>query len=112
MVNEIDSESLSQRLKDPCPPLLIDIRTPTEMAQGIIPNARLLPMHLVPLRLNEIPNDREAVIYCRSGARSYHVCAYLMQQGYDRVINLRGGIIAWARHGLPIVSPGDLSDVS
>ena len=42
------------------------------------------------------------VLYCRSGARSYQACHILMQQGYERVINLRGGIIAWARHGFEI----------
>jgi hypothetical protein len=58
-----------------------------------------MPMHLIPLRLNEMPRDRDLVLYCRSGARSYQACAYMMQQGYHRVLNLRGGIIAWARHG-------------
>lgn len=105
MVNEIDSESLSQRLADTEDVLLVDIRTPAEIAQGMIPDALQLPMHLIPLQMNEIPKDRDVVIYCRSGARSYQACAYLMQQGYNRVLNLRGGIIAWARHGLPIVAP-------
>ena len=105
MVNEIDSESLSQRLADANDVLLVDIRTPAEIAQGMIPDALQLPMHLIPLRMDEIPKDRDVVIYCRSGARSYQACGYLMQQGYGRVLNLRGGIIAWARHGLPIVAP-------
>jgi rhodanese-related sulfurtransferase len=105
VVNEIDSESLSQRLTDTEDVLLVDIRTPAEIAQGLIPDALQLPMHLIPVRLSEIPKDRDVVIYCRSGARSYQACAYLMQQGYNRVLNLRGGIIAWARHGLPIVAP-------
>ena len=104
MVNEIDSESLSQRLTDTEDVLLVDIRTPAEIAQGMIPDALQLPMHLIPLQMNEIPKDRDVVIYCRSGARSYQACAYLMQQGYNRVLNLRGGIIAWARHGYPIVA--------
>ncbi|MGQ9660353.1 MAG: rhd_2599 family sulfurtransferase [Thermochromatium sp.] len=106
MVNEIDSESLSRRLADHQDDVcLVDIRTPAEVAQGMIPRALQLPMHLIPLRMGEIPKDRDVVIYCRSGARSYQACAYLMQQGYSRVLNLRGGIIAWARHGLPIVAP-------
>jgi rhodanese-related sulfurtransferase len=105
VVNEIDSESLSQRLTEAEDVLLVDIRTPAEIAQGLIPDALQLPMHLIPVRLSEIPKDRDVVIYCRSGARSYQACAYLMQQGYSRVLNLRGGIIAWARHGLPIVAP-------
>ncbi|MCF1182181.1 rhodanese-like domain-containing protein [Marichromatium gracile] len=102
MINEIDSESLQQRISDGADQLLVDIRTPAEMAQGMIPDAMQLPMHLIPLRLAELPRDRDIVLYCRSGARSYQACAYMQQQGYDRVINLRGGIIAWARHGYPV----------
>ncbi len=105
MINEIDSESLRKRLTDGEDLLLVDIRTPAEIAQGAIPDALLMPMHLIPLRLSELPKEREIVVYCRSGARSYQACAYLMQQGYDRTLNLRGGIIAWARHGFPIESP-------
>ena len=104
MVNEIDSESLSQRLEDGEDVLLVDIRTAAEIAQGIIPDALELPMHLIPLRLGELPKEREVVLYCRSGARSYQACAYLVQQGYGRVRNLRGGIVAWARHGFPIAT--------
>jgi rhodanese-related sulfurtransferase len=107
VVNEIDSESLSRRLTEAEDVLLVDIRTPAEIAQGMIPDAWQLQMHLIPIRMSEIPKDRDVVIYCRSGARSYQACAYLMQQGYNRVLNLRGGIIAWARHGLPIVAPED-----
>lgn len=102
MINEIDSESLHERIASGEDVLLVDIRTPAEIAQGAIPDALHLPMHLIPIRINELPKDREVVLYCRSGARSYQACAYMMQQGYDRVLNLRGGIIAWARHGYPI----------
>ncbi|MCG6896433.1 MAG: rhd_2599 family sulfurtransferase [Thiocapsa sp.] len=102
MINEIDSESLHERIASGEGVLLVDIRTPAEIAQGAIPDALQLPMHLIPVRMNELPKDRDLVLYCRSGARSYQACAYMMQQGYDRVLNLRGGIIAWARHGYPI----------
>ena len=102
MINEIDSESLQKRIASGEDVLLVDIRTPAEVAQGAIPDSMQLPMHLIPLRINELPKDQDVVLYCRSGARSYQACAYMMQQGYDRVLNLRGGIIAWARHGYPI----------
>ena len=105
MINEIDSESLHERLARGDDLLLVDIRTPTEVAQGVIPGALEMPMHLIPLRLAELPKDKDVVLYCRSGARSYQACAYLMQQGLGRVLNLRGGIIAWARHGYPIDWP-------
>lgn len=105
MINEIDSESLRKRLTDGEDVLLVDIRTPAEIAQGAIPDSLLMPMHLIPLRLSELPKEKDVVLYCRSGARSYQACAYLMQQGYGRILNLRGGIIAWARHGFPIQLP-------
>jgi rhodanese-related sulfurtransferase len=106
VINEIDSESLHERVARGDDLLLVDIRTPGEVAQGRIQGALEMPMHLIPLRLAELPKDKDVVLYCRSGARSYQACAYLMQQGLGRVLNLRGGIIAWARHGFEIDWPG------
>lgn len=102
MVNEIDSKTLQSRLAAGDDVHLIDIRTPAEVAQGVIPNASYLPMHLIPVRMSELPKDKEVILYCRSGARSYHACSYLTQQGFDNVVNLRGGIIGWARGGFEI----------
>lgn len=102
MVKEIESDALKTRLNGVDKPLLVDIRTEAEVAQGIIPDAIHIPMHLLPLRVAEFPQDQEVILYCRSGARSYHACQALEQQGFDQFINLRGGIIAWARHGFDI----------
>jgi rhodanese-related sulfurtransferase len=102
LISEIDSASLKQKLAAGEDIQLVDIRTPAEVAQAAIPNSVHIPMHLLPLRMGELPRDRDVVLYCRSGARSYHACSYLAQQGLDNVINLRGGIIAWARHGFEI----------
>nr|WP_279381355.1 rhodanese-like domain-containing protein [Candidatus Thiosymbion oneisti] len=82
---------------------LIDIRTPGEIAGGVIQDAALMPMHLIPSRMGELPQDKEVILYCRSGVRSYHACAYLMEQGFNNVTNLRGGIIGWARGGFEVV---------
>jgi len=102
VINEIDSSTLNARLAAGEHVYLVDIRTPAEVAQGAIPNAVHLPMHLLPLRMHELPRDKDIVLYCRSGARSYHACAYLAQQGLENVVNLRGGIIGWARGGYDI----------
>jgi rhodanese-related sulfurtransferase len=102
VVQEIDSASLKARLDAAETLLLVDVRTPEEVAQGIIPLARHLPMHLLPLRQAELPRDRDLVIYCRSGARSYHACQFLQQQGFANAINLRGGIIDWVRQGFEL----------
>jgi rhodanese-related sulfurtransferase len=105
LIAEIDSETLHQRLTDGDAVRLLDIRSPAELAQGIILGSDPMPMHLIPLRLSELPREQEVVLYCRSGARSYHACNFLVQQGYTRVVNLRGGIMAWARHGFEIAPP-------
>lgn len=104
-VKEIDATELKARLEAGDDIALIDIRSDAEIAQGIIPNSEHLAMHLIPLRMHDLPKDRDVVLYCRSGARSYHACNFLGQQGVGNVINLRGGIIAWAREGYEIGAP-------
>ena len=102
MIKEIEANELKARLDAGDAIELLDIRSAAEIAQGVLPNSQHVPMHLIPLRMNDFPKDKDVVLYCRSGARSYHACNYLMQQGVTNVINLRGGIIAWARSGYEI----------
>lgn len=102
LIKEIDSQELAQWLQTESPPLLIDVRTPQEMAQASIPNGKPLPLSLLPLRFNEVPKQEKVVFYCRTGARSAQACLFMAQQGYDNVYNLHGGIVSWARYGLPI----------
>jgi rhodanese-related sulfurtransferase len=104
-VKEIDAADLKARIDAGDKIALVDIRSDAELAQGILPDAEHLPMHLIPLRMRDLPTDRDVVLYCRSGARSYHACNFLGQQGVENVVNLRGGIIAWARLGYDIVAP-------
>jgi rhodanese-related sulfurtransferase len=104
-IQEMDATQLSGALEREDDLLLVDVRTPTEMAQGMLPGAQGVPMHLVPLRLDEWRDRRKIVFYCRTGARSAQVCAFLQQHGIDQAINLRGGIVDWHRRGLPIEVP-------
>jgi rhodanese-related sulfurtransferase len=104
MIKEIEATELQTRLGEGADFMLLDIRSDGELAQGVLPKAEHLPMHLIPLRINELPKDREVILYCHSGARSYHACAYLAQQGYENVINLRGGILGWARSGYQLAA--------
>ena len=99
MVKQIDSYELQSRMAGGEDFLLLDIRSAGELAQGVLPDAEHIPMHNIPLRMNELPKDKDIILYCHSGARSYHACVYLAQQGYRNVINLQGGILGWARCG-------------
>ena len=103
LVKEIEATDLQTRLANGDDIILLDIRSDAEVAQGMLPNSEHVAMHLIPLRMQDFPKDKDIVLYCRSGARSHHACSFLNQQGVTNVINLRGGIISWARSGFEIV---------
>ncbi len=104
MIKEIDAYDLQTRIAEGDDFVLLDIRSAGELAQGVLPDAEHMPMHLIPLRISELPKDKDVILYCHSGARSYHACAYLAQQGFTNAINLRGGILGWARSGYQLAT--------
>jgi len=69
---------------------LLDVRTPKEFAAGAADGAQNVPVDDLRQRLTEIPRDREILVYCRSGLRSYIACRLLTQHGYQ-VKNINGG---------------------
>ncbi|MCK4865953.1 MAG: rhodanese-like domain-containing protein [Gammaproteobacteria bacterium] len=105
LIKEIEVAELAQLKEKGETIRVIDIRQPVELNSGIIPGAEALPMHIIPLRINEFKRDEKLVLVCRSGARSAQACMFMQQQGYDNVFNLRGGMIAWAGSGLEIGLP-------
>jgi len=80
---------------------LVDVREPWEYEEAHIPGCRLIPLGDVPARFQEIDRRAPVVVYCKSGGRSSKAVAFLLEQGYDRVLNLTGGILAWANAQLP-----------
>ncbi|HCU52610.1 MAG TPA: sulfurtransferase [Micromonosporaceae bacterium] len=86
---------------------LLDVRESDEWEAGHAPGAAHLPMMEIPARLTEVPQDREVVVVCRVGGRSGQVVAYLVQQGWDNVTNLDGGMMSWAAAGRPVIADDD-----
>ena len=80
------------------PPLLLDVREPWEFAQCHIEGSVLKPMREIPARLGELDPQQEIVVICHHGIRSRQVAYYLQHAGFERVINLAGGVESWARH--------------
>lgn len=107
-IKEIDVQSLAAMLEADARDIrLLDVRSPEEMTQGMIAGGEPLPLHLLPLQLDQFRDEqRTLVFYCRSGARSAQACQFLARQGVGAaLVNLRGGIMDWVRSGLPVVSP-------
>jgi adenylyltransferase/sulfurtransferase len=95
---EITPTELKARLDRGDKLTIIDVREPFEwdIANLEAYGARLIPLQQVPQRLDEIDPADEIVMQCRSGARSGQAAAYLRQRGYERVLNLDGGILGWS----------------
>lgn len=81
---------------------LLDVREPMEWEAGHAPDAHHLPMAQIPERMTEIPTEKDVVVVCRVGARSARVVEFLLANGRQNVINLDGGMQAWAAAGLPL----------
>jgi rhodanese-related sulfurtransferase len=78
---------------------LVDVRTDAEIARGYIKGAICMPLHLLPLRLNELSKDKTTVFYCQMGGRSAQAAAFASAQGLQGAANLQGGILAWVQSG-------------
>jgi len=96
-VEEITARELERRLDAGEDIELIDVREPHEWAICRIGGARLLPLGSLAGHLHELDPARTTVLHCRSGVRSARALVLLRQAGFRRVLNLRGGILAWAR---------------
>ena len=83
-------------------PLLLDVREPWEFDICHIEGSINLPMAQVPARLDRLDDAGEIVVICHHGIRSMQVAAFLQQQHDAELINLDGGVDAWARE----VDPG------
>lgn len=85
--------------------ILLDVREDAEWQAGHAPQARHIPLSGLPARLRDLQPNRTVITVCRSGARSARAAALLAREGRD-VVNLAGGMHAWARAGLPVVASG------
>jgi rhodanese-related sulfurtransferase len=96
-MEQLDPIEAARRLKErPSQVLLLDVREPYEREMASIEPSLHIPMSEVPQRLEEIPRDREVIVYCHGGVRSMLVAGYLQGRGFRTVHNLTGGIDAWS----------------
>jgi rhodanese-related sulfurtransferase len=105
----ITAPELQQQLKGKAKPLVLDVRTPGETAQGVIAGARLVPLDTLAQRATELPKNQPIVCVCRSGRRSATACKQLAALGFDDVTNLSGGMHAWQAAKLPVKVKGGRS---
>jgi len=91
------------RLRDPVrPALILDVRELDEFRQVRVEGSLFIPLSQLGARLTDVPRDRPLLVMCATGSRSTSATGYLLQQGFEDVGNLAGGIDGWQRMGLPV----------
>ncbi|UOF92118.1 rhodanese-like domain-containing protein [Fodinisporobacter ferrooxydans] len=74
---------------------IIDVREVDEYNSGHIPSAKLIPLSEFAERFQEIDPEDSVILVCRSGKRSAMACEFLARQGYSKIKNMVGGMLAW-----------------
>jgi adenylyltransferase/sulfurtransferase len=93
---ETTVEELKARLDRHEDVFILDVRNPEEYQICRIPGSVLLPLPELPRRVGELDKGREMVVHCKSGMRSLKAVQFLREHGFERLKNLKGGILAWA----------------
>jgi len=102
-VHQISAFQLKEWLADAerTKPVLLDVREAWEFEACRIAGSLSMPMRGVPARYHELKRDDDIVMVCHHGARSFQAGMFLEQMGFTSIINLQGGVAAWARDADP-----------
>jgi len=86
--------------------IFVDVRETKEMVSGVINGAYRVPLSSFDKDSTQLAKftDKPVIVYCRSGNRSFGAAAKLKKNGFDRVYNLTGGVLAWEKEKLPLES--------
>ncbi|CAM3523341.1 rhodanese domain-containing protein [Flavobacterium saliperosum S13] len=109
LVKEICPTTTQEWIKEGA--VLVDVREKEEVAQLAydVPNLLHIPLSEFEERFNEIPKDKKVVMACKSGGRSLRAAGFLVNHGYENVVNMQYGIIRWVQKGFS--TKGDTASV-
>lgn len=87
--------------------IVLDVRTNGEVAQGVIPETKIIDIYdpAFSEKIKSLPKEKEIYVYCTSGVRSMMAAKILQSNGFNRVYNLRGGIMDWQKNRFSIERP-------
>lgn len=94
--DSITAASLHHRLSKKEDVVILDVREDFELAICAFEGALHIPLQQIPVRMSEIPKSTPVIAVCHHGVRSANAIQYLMQNGFENLTNLEGGIHTWA----------------
>ena len=95
-MRDISVEELARRRSEGEHFILLDVRESDELATVQIEWAKWIPMREVPARVGELDTQTPVAVMCHHGGRSERVAAFLTARGFTDVVNVEGGIDAYA----------------
>ena len=95
-MKQISAVDLQESLANDEMLFLLDVRELHEFNYAHIKGSVLIPLNQIPQRLNELDPEQEIIVICHHGIRSQQAAHYLQQQGFKNLVNLQGGVAAWA----------------
>lgn len=103
----ITSADLVKRLEGEDVPVILDVRSPEEFADGHIPGAINVPYDQIAANLDSLESflTAEIVVYCRTGRRAGVAEKALREAGFTQVVDLEGHMVSWNEAGFPVVIP-------
>lgn len=103
-VTRVSNEQLANLLKQPEVQLL-DVRTPAEVAQGIIEGATIIDIYDPEFtsKVNQLDKEKPIAVYCASGGRSAKSAKKLTDLGFKKIYDLKAGYRGWKSEGYPTV---------
>jgi len=102
-VERVTAGVLDEMMASSEPPPLVDVRAEREWAENRIPGSVNVPLSRLQQQLGELPRDRSIVVHCATGYRSSIAASLLLREGFDRTMDLVGGVAAWESSRLPLV---------
>ncbi len=102
MIKTMNVEELKQKMDDKANIVLVDCREQDEWDNGHIPGALFIPLSELEDRFTQLKPNDEIIMQCRSGVRSLKACQFLLEQDFENLTNLEGGILDWESKGFPI----------
>ncbi|WP_374166539.1 rhodanese-like domain-containing protein [Arcticibacter sp. MXS-1] len=110
-VDTLKSTKFERKLQSKQEHTLLDARTPAEFAKGHIAGAVNINVKdsTFSAQIKTLDKSKPVYVYCRSGVRSAKAAEVLKNEGFAQIYNLKGGIQAWTKKGLPVSDSTNVS---
>ena len=96
---DLSQQEWTNQLEQDDNAVIIDVRTPEEWAEGIIPNSLQIDIYQGQgfiYKIDELDKSKNYYVYCKAGGRRAQACSIMNQLGFENTYNLMGGFMQWS----------------